>query len=115
VIPWAREHGYAEHLANRAYSLVKNRWVRVTGNTGSCYAQVEDTGPGPSDPGYVLGRAPAAHTPAINLSPALGRCVGVTDAAEATHVDWAFVDRPPTGPWTAVPTTRQADQNGRRP
>jgi hypothetical protein len=115
VIPWARDHGYVEHLRDRSFSLIKNRWVRVTGRTGSCYAQVEDTGPGLSDPGYVLRGARPAQTPAINLSPALGRCVGVTDAAGLTHVAWAFVDRPPTGPWTAVPTTRQADQNGRRP
>jgi len=55
------------------------------------------------------------HTPAINLSPAVARCIGVTDAATGIRVDWAFVDRPPTGPWTAVLTTRQADQDGRRP
>lgn len=113
--PWARDPGYAKHLADPTFSLVKNRWVQVTGTTGSCYGQVEDTGPGRSDAGYVLGAARPAHTPAINLSPALARCVGMTDAAAGGRVDWAFVDRPPAGPWTAVPTSRQADQNGRRP
>ena len=115
AIPWARDPGFAEHLGNPSFSLIKNRWVQVTGRTGSCYAQVEDTGPGPSDAGYVLRGARPAHTPAINLSPALARCVGVLDAAAASLVDWAFVDRPPAGPWTAVPTTRQADQDGRAP
>jgi len=112
--PWAHDPGYAQHLADPAFSLLKNRWVQVTGSTGSCYAQVEDTGPGPSDAGYVLGAARPGHTPAINLSPAVARCIGVTDAATGIRVDWAFVDRPPTGPWTAVLTTRQSDPDGRR-
>jgi peptidoglycan/LPS O-acetylase OafA/YrhL len=115
AIPWARDPGYREHLRDGSFSLIKNRWVQVTGGTGSCYAQVEDTGPGPSDATYVLAGARPAHAPAINLSPALARCVGVTDAAPGARVDWAFVDRPPAGPWTAVPTGRQADQDGRRP
>jgi hypothetical protein len=114
AIPWAHDQAYREHLADPSFSLLKNRWVQVTGPTGSCYAQVEDTGPGPSDAAYVLGVARPAHTPAINLSPSLARCVGVTDASPAARVDWAFVDRPPAGPWTAVPTTRQSDQDGRR-
>jgi len=115
AIPWARDPGYREHLPDASFSLIKNRWVQVTGHTGSCYAQVEDTGPGPSDAAYVLAGARPVHTPAINLSPALARCVGVTDAAPGTRIDWAFVDRPPAGPWTAVPTMRQADQDGGRP
>jgi hypothetical protein len=119
AVPWAYDPGYAEHVGDRAFSFVKNRWVQVTGANGSCYAQVEDTGPGASDPGYVLRAAPPAHTPALNLSPALARCVGVTDPAAGTRVDWAFVDRPPAGPWTAVVTSRQVsgpgDESGRRP
>ena len=119
AVPWARDRGFAEHLRDRTFSFVKNRWVQVTGASGSCYAQVEDTGPGGSDPGYVLGAARPARVPALNLSPALARCVGVTEPAAVTRVDWTFVDRPPAGPWTAVVTSRQVsgpgDESGRRP
>jgi hypothetical protein len=119
AVPWSRDPGYAEHLRDRTFSLLKNRWVQVTGASGTCYAQVEDTGPGASDPGYVLRGDRPARTPALNLSPALARCLGITDPAAVTPVDWAFVDRPPSGPWTAVVTTRQVsgpdDDSGRRP
>ncbi len=119
AVPWARDPGYAEHLRDPGFSLIKNRWVQVTGANGSCYAQVEDTGPGPSDPDYVLRGAAPRHTPALNLSPALARCIGVSDPTAVTDVDWAFVDRPPPGPWTAVVTSRQVsggdDDSGRRP
>jgi hypothetical protein len=118
AIPWARDPGYAEHLGDERFSLVKNRWVQVTGPAGTCSGQVEDTGLG-TDPGYVLGAAAPQRTPAINLSPALAGCVGITDASAVTAVDWAFVDRPAPGPWTVVVTRRQAnvtgDPNGRRP
>jgi peptidoglycan/LPS O-acetylase OafA/YrhL len=119
AVPWAGDPGYAEHRGDRTFSLLKNRWVRVTGPAGSCDAQVEDTGPGPQDAPYVLGSAAPAHDPAINLGPALAACVGLRDTGAGARVDWSFVAVPRPGPWTAVVTTRQAgrqgDQSGRQP
>ena len=106
-VPWASDPGYAAHRSDPTVSLMKNRWVKVSGPDGACFAQVEDTGPGPVDPDYVLGTAAPASPHGISLSPALYRCVGLTSAQEQGTVDWQFVDAPTTGPWTRVITTRQ--------
>ena len=107
-IPWARDPGYAEHLRNRGVSFLKNRWVAVTGPAGTCYAQVEDTGPGPVDPDYVFGGVRPRARYGINLSPALWRCAGLDlESATDAVVDWRFAEAPRPGPWTQLVTTRQ--------
>src|SRR5204863_4973205 len=97
-IPWAADPGYDGRLGDRGFSFLKNRWVRVDGPRGSCYAQVEDVGPGPSDPGYVLGAARPRSASGINLSPAVAGCLGiraaVADAPVAATDHWAFAGRP---------------------
>ena len=106
-VPWASDPGYAAHRSDPTVSLMKNRWVKVTGPGGACFAQVEDTGPGPVDPDYVLGTAAPASAHGISLSPALYRCVGLSPAQEEGTVGWQFVDAPASGPWTRIITTRQ--------
>ena len=81
--------------------------MRVSGPSGSCFAQVEDSGPGTVDPEYVLGTAYPIATVGISLSPALYRCVGLTSERGEGAVGWQFVDAPEPGPWTRVITTRQ--------
>jgi peptidoglycan/LPS O-acetylase OafA/YrhL len=106
-IPWATAPGFADHLHDRTVSFLKNRWVGVTGPGGTCYAQVEDSGPGATDPGYVLGTDRPAGILGINLSPAVVRCIGLDVQAGSGSVGWQFVDAPPAGPWARIITTRQ--------
>jgi peptidoglycan/LPS O-acetylase OafA/YrhL len=106
-IPWAVDPGFAVHLHDRTVSFLKNRWVQVSGPTGTCYAQVEDSGPGLQDPDYVLGTGRPTGTSGINLSPALGRCIGLGADAGGGTVGWRFVDVPRPGPWARVITSRQ--------
>jgi hypothetical protein len=106
-IPWAADQGFAIHLNDRTVSFMKNRWVGVTGPAGTCYAQIEDSGPGAVDPDYVLGTGRPSNPHGINLSPAVTRCVGLAAEAGSGDVDWRFVDAPPPGPWGRVITSRQ--------
>ena len=107
-IPWSADPGFSVHLNDRSVSFVKNRWVSVGGPGGTCYAQVEDSGPGALDPRYVMGTARPRSQYGINLSPAVYRCVGLDVAAGSGTVNWRFVDAPQPGPWATVITTRQA-------
>jgi len=106
-IPWASDPGFPAHLNDRSVSFLKNRWVSVTGPGGTCYAQVEDSGPGTLDPDYVLGTAPPAAEYGINLSPAVYRCAGLDAATGSGVVSWRFVDAPVAGPWARTITSRQ--------
>jgi len=60
LIPWAHQIDPAgAHCADSSFSYLKNRWVKITyagnRNTGAvangatCYAQIEDVGPGPTN------------------------------------------------------------------
>jgi peptidoglycan/LPS O-acetylase OafA/YrhL len=104
---WAADPGFAVRLFDRSVSFVKNRWVGVRGPRGTCYAQVEDVGPGVLDPDYVLGTARPRSVYGINLSPAVYRCVGLQPDAGSGTVAWRFVDAPEPGPWARLITTRQ--------
>lgn len=106
-IPWSADPGFAVHLNDRGVSFVKNRWVAVRGPQATCYAQVEDSGPGEPEPDYVLGTAPSRSPYGINLSPAVYRCAGLAPAAGSGIVAWRFVDAPEPGPWGRIVTTRQ--------
>jgi hypothetical protein len=120
VVPWAsrllpelRRH----QRLGLPYSLLKNRWVKLSRRGRVCYAQWEDSGPYVyDDAAYVFGGAdqrPAsrlANGAGHDVSPAVRDCLrfdGLNNAANA--VDWQFVDGAdvPPGPWTRVVTTRQ--------
>ncbi|HEY6797544.1 MAG TPA: acyltransferase family protein [Kineosporiaceae bacterium] len=107
AIPWSGDPGFSARLHDRSVSFLKNRWVAVSGPSGTCYGQLEDSGPGPLDPGYVLGTVLPAASYGINLSPALYRCVGLRAEAGSGTVAWRFVDAPRPGPWARIITTRQ--------
>ena len=120
VVPWAGR--YAQELAaDRPFSLLKNRWVklwrRVGGRTVTCYGQIEDSGPYVyDDAAYVFGandprpRSRRANNAGIDVSPALRDCLsfeGLND--DENTVGWQFVEasQVPRGPWRLVITTRQ--------
>ena len=105
LVPWATDAGYVGRMTDRSVSFLKNRWVAVTGPGGTCYAQVEDTGPGRHDAGYVFGTARPQGV-GMAVSPAVARCVGMAPAATAL-LDWTFVETPQAGPWADLITTRQ--------
>jgi hypothetical protein len=109
VVPWADEKttwGYQE-------SMIKNRWVRITTRGKTVYAQVENSGPGPTDDWqYVFGSNAQPTTSfgwkaGIDVSPAVRDylTLGPVDT-----VDWQWVDAKdvPSGPWKNIVTTRQS-------
>lgn len=104
-VPWSTDPGYAGRMTDRTVSFLKNRWVAVTGPQGTCYAQVEDTGPGRHDADYVFGDARPDGV-GMTVSPAVARCVGLDPDATGL-LDWQFVETPLAGPWADLITTRQ--------
>lgn len=105
--PWAHDPG--SMLGSPSVSLVKNRWVAVTGPSGrTCYAQVEDAGPWYyHDVAYVFSAAPPVTRPSLDVSPSVFNCIGLDLDVGETTTSWRFVDSPPPGPWTKVVTTRR--------
>jgi hypothetical protein len=109
-VPWANEKsswGYQE-------SMIKNRWVKITTNGKTVYAQVENAGPGPTDDWqYVFGGANTQPNTnfgwkaGIDVSPAVRDYISM-DAVDT--VDWQWVDAKdvPSGPWKNIVTTRQS-------
>jgi hypothetical protein len=115
VIPWADDPGYAGRVQDPSFSYMKNRWVEITKGTQTCYAQIEDAGPGEyNDAQYVFGAANERpkngkfNSAGMDVSPAVNGCLGFTDVnGEDDQVDWRFVefaDVPP-GPWRTQVTT----------
>lgn len=117
VIPWANDPGYAGHAADKTFSYMKNRWVRIKLGSAVCYGQIEDAGPGQyNDADYVFGSTDARpankkfNGAGMDVSPALNGCLGFTDLdGENDKVDWQFVDQSdvPAGPWLTIVTTSQ--------
>ncbi|QWT23389.1 hypothetical protein KPL76_11760 [Subtercola sp. PAMC28395] len=115
VIPWAHEPGYASHLADPNFSLMKNRWVELQRGSRTCYAQIEDAGPGQyDDSAYVFGSNDARPLNSkfggagMDVSPAVNGCLAFTELnGDTDTVSWRFVDDSsvPTGPWTTRITT----------
>jgi hypothetical protein len=87
-------------------SLLKNRWVKITQDNRTAYAQWEDVGPfNEDDVDYVFGNSqPKEKRAGIDLSPATAQYLGVDGKAIVT---WEFVDsaQVPDGPWKSVITT----------
>ncbi|TKV61721.1 hypothetical protein FDO65_09275 [Nakamurella flava] len=115
VIPWAHDPPYRDLLAAGDVSLMKNRWVQIRRGDRSCYAQIQDAGPGQyDDADYVFGsddRRPLNQEfngAGMDVSPAVNGCLGFTDLnGENDRVDWRFVDDAdvPVGPWRNLVTT----------
>ncbi|WP_375387198.1 hypothetical protein [uncultured Amnibacterium sp.] len=114
VIPWAHEARYASILNDRNQSLMKNRWVELRKGSRTCFAQIEDAGPGQyHDAAYVFGHDDARPAnqryggAGMDVSPAVNGCLGFAELdGDTDRVSWRFVDDEdvPSGPWTKVIT-----------
>lgn len=100
-IPW-----YDTAKKTEWQSILKNRWIKVTHNDRTAYAQWEDVGPfGEDDFDYVFGkRRPSAPEAGLDLSPAAAAFLRV-DGRD--NVTWQFIEQAdvPAGPWRNVITT----------
>ncbi len=106
TVYWAGEKSWGD-----LESMCKNRWIKVTKNGQTCYAQWEDVGPFLEDDAkYVFGTSAPGNTEltqaGLDVSPALRDCLKLGDVDQ---VDWQFVEEKdvPDGPWKQVITTRQ--------
>jgi hypothetical protein len=117
VVPWAGQEPYASHSGDQNFSYMKNRWVALSYNGATCYAQIEDAGPGEYDDAeYVFGSGdprPANSRyggAGMDVSPAVVGCLSFDELnGEQGGISWTFVDDAdvPPGPWTRVVTTSQ--------
>lgn len=117
VIPWADDPGYAGRQDDKSFSYMKNRWVAITKGGQTCYAQIQDAGPGQyNDAEYVFGaddRRPKNskfNSAGMDVSPAVNGCLGFSDInGQDDLVDWRFVEEVdvPPGPWLTVVTRSQ--------
>lgn len=103
-VPWYS----SAHPPNATYSILKNRWIKVTLGAKVIYAQWEDAGPMYYDDiAYVFGTAKPQYRPSgLDLSPAASLRLGLNGQA---LVSWQFVEasQVPPGPWLRIVTTRQ--------
>ena len=99
-IPWTSDND------DPYESICKNRWVKITANKKTAYAQWEDVGPYDysTDINYVFGgKNPLNHNDAngsaIAISPAVRDFLNLD--VNNTTVDWVFVEeaKVPDGPW----------------
>ncbi|MCS5718499.1 hypothetical protein N1027_10155 [Herbiconiux sp. CPCC 205763] len=117
VVPWAGQEPYASHSGDSNFSYMKNRWVALSYNGATCYAQIEDAGPGEyNDAEYVFGADDARPLNSryggagMDVSPAVVGCLAFDELnGEQGGISWQFVDDSavPPGPWTKVVTTSQ--------
>jgi len=100
--------------SNSSKSMVKNRWIKITANGNTAYAQWEDAGPFYyNDIDYVFGSSAPLNQnrlgAGIDLSPAvMYKLFGNANKGEAT-VSWQFVNESevPADPWKKVVTKTQ--------
>jgi len=99
IIPWATSNDSIDS------SICKNRWVKITANRKSAYAQWEDVKPNSNDSDYVFGsQSPSDSSNAgIFVSPAVRDYLNVD---EDSSVEWQFVDYSSVafGPWKDIET-----------
>jgi|GEM_PF-1427847 len=92
-------------------SLLKNRWIAVTLNGKTAYAQWEDVGPmNEDDIDYVFGNKAPKYRAGLDLSPATNDYLGLDGEG---IVSWKFVNASdvPDGPWKTTVTTSGIDFN----
>lgn len=106
VVPWAKQDGLKD-----GQSVLKNRWIKITKNGKSAYAQWEDVGPfEENDAQYVFGNAEPKNKEnnqaGLDVSPAVNDFL---DIKGMSKVDWQFIDanQVPSGPWKDIVTTSQ--------
>ncbi len=104
--------------SNSSKSMVKNRWIKITANGNTAYAQWEDAGPFYyNDINYVFGTSVPLNQnrlgAGIDLSPAvMKKLFGEANKGKAT-VSWQFVNESevPADPWKKVVTNVQCAWN----
>ncbi len=107
VVYWAGTKSW-----NSSESMLKNRWIEISKDDKTAYAQWEDSGPFVyNDSAYVFGDATPAneqnHHAGLDVSPAVKDYI---DLLHGTNkVSWRFVDYSdvPDGPWKKIITTSQ--------
>ena len=109
-IPWITEED------DLYESICKNRWVKITANKITAYAQWEDVGPYgySTDINYVFGgKEPLNHNvtngSGIAISPAVRDFLSLD--VNNTKIDWVFVEEAniPSGPWKEIVTNRPSN------
>jgi hypothetical protein len=89
--------------------ILKNRWVEVSSNSRTVYAQWEDVGPYQTDDvEYVFGLNPSKEQYGIDLSPATANYLLIAGSGKVT---WRFVEegKVPAGPWKEIVTTSRPE------
>lgn len=119
AIPWANDPGFSGNATNQNFSYMKNRWVKIMKGGRTCYAQIQDAGPGQyHDTTYVFGStnarpaSTAFNNAGMDVSPAVNGYLQYASLdGQNDAVSWQFVDAVdvPQGPWTQVVTTSQVD------
>jgi hypothetical protein len=93
---WLPEGWKKPEKDGKPISACKNRWVEIKNKNGDiCYAQWEDVGPcrkplQNDDAEYVFGDQPPGNVVGIDVSPAVGDYLGLSDHNNV--VSWRFVD-----------------------
>ena len=107
TVYWAGEKQW-----NDSQSMLKNRWIEITKDNKTAYAQWEDTGPFVyNDSNYVFGDAQPSndvnHDAGLDVSPAVKDYLSLLHGKNV--VSWRFVNLNdvPDGPWKDVITTSQ--------
>ena len=108
IVPWSTEKD------NPYRSICKNRWVKITSNSGaSAYAQWEDVGPsGDNDVKYVFEQSnpSGADSFGLAISPAVRDYLKLNENEE---VNWKFAEEESvdiSGPWFDIITTSNSNQ-----
>jgi len=105
-IYWYNEKNFSE-----LESMCKNRWIKITKENKTAYAQWEDVGPfNENDVNYVFGEDMPENeinnNAGLDVSPAVRDYLNLQDI---DAVDWQFVNFSdvPEGPWRQIITTSQ--------
>jgi hypothetical protein len=105
VVYWSAERNWSDNE-----SMLKNRWIKISRNNKTAYAQWEDAGPFLYDDyKYVFGNEKPQNKilekAGIDLSPAIAEYLEIEGSG---LVNWSFVDYSdvPNGPWKEIVTTR---------
>lgn len=102
-VPWYR------HAPQQGDSLVKNRWIKISYEGKTAFAQWEDAGPyGEDDTSYVFDAAKPKAGPGLDVSPATASYLGIEGRDQTS---WEFVAGKdvPDGPWRQVVTAAPPD------